>query len=590
MGVTMSRIVQKIWVMLFLPLTANSMEMLPSDQEIIDLFVDDAITTLVSDGDQPFRFIADGGNPNAVPPNWDCSALDLFYTYSAVVAATNENTANTIVQRNAKGTFSATSINADLIGNVTGNASTATLANTATNFTGTAGNARYFGGIHNSRVLSTNTPSSLVLRDGSGNFAAGTITANITGNVTGNVSGNADSATLANTATNFTGTAGNARYFAGIHNSKVLSTNTPSSLVLRDGSGNFAAGTITANITGNVTGNASTASLAAVATTFTGTAGAAVYARQATSFTGSLIGDVTGNQGTTVVSNVGGKSAASIASTVTSVAAATSNATPNTIVQRNANGDISTREITTSTALNMTSTGAAIYINNKPILSALGDTINSNIFVGSNAGSVTLTSSRNTAIGGLTLTSNRLGSNNIAVGYGAGSSLINGNNNIYVGNGGITRESAMIRLGNSATHTGCSIAGIANVNIPKTASSVFIDSSGKLGTIVSSKRFKKDITDLADKGAAVTALRPVSFRYNNQPDEQLQYGLIAEEVAEVMPELVIYNEEKQIQSVAYHLLPVLLLQQYQKQQAMLTSYAQQISSLQQEVRALKQTT
>ncbi len=460
------------------------------------------------------RFIVGGGDPATMPITKQFSALDLFYTYSAITAATNNNTANTLVQRDASGNFAATTISANLTGNVTGNLTgnvTGNLVGNSTgihtgnvtgnvvgNITGTAGAATYFGGIHSSKILPTNTANSIALRDGSGNLTANTFTGNlvgnstgihtgnVTGNVVGNVTGNLTGNVAGNVVGNITGTAGAATYFGGIHSSKILSTNTANSIVLRD-----------------------------------------------------------------------------------------------------KNADIAAREINVTTALNMTSTGATIWVNSKPILQALGDTANSNIYVGVNAGNFTLTTSQNTVLGSSALQNNLRGSNNTVLGYTAGSNLLFGNNNIYCGNSGISKESSIIRLGTTTTHTACFIAGITTATVAKNSNAVFIDAAGRLGTITSSKRFKKDITDLADKDQQLNSLRPVAFRYNEQTDDKLQYGLIAEEVAEIMPELVIHNEQGDIQSVAYHMLPILLLQQHQKQQKLLADYAQQLDLLQQELVQIK---
>jgi hypothetical protein len=395
----------------------------------------------------------------------------------------------------------------------------------------------------------------------------------------------AHQATLATTATTFTGTAGAAVYA----HQAILATNCTGTA----GAAIYAHQATTASIANSFTGTAGASVYAHRATSFTGTAGAAVYAHRATtatSFSGTLSGDISGTQDCTAIDTVGGKTAREIASTVNTVAAASSSIAADCLVKQNSNGDISAREAILSLGLNLTSTGAVVTLNSIPFIHGLGDTSNTNVFAGSNAGSVTLTSSRNTGLGAVTLANNRLGSGNIAVGYNAGSSLVNGNNNIYVGNQGITKESSVIRLGTTGTHTGCSIAGISGANISKWASSVFVDASGRLGTIFSSERFKKDITNLPDKSHEVESLRPVSFRYNDQEmNDQIQYGLIAEEVEKILPEMVIYNDEGQVQSVAYHLLPILLLQQYQKQQQSLRSYANQIKNLQDEIFALKQT-
>lgn len=293
----------------------------------------------------------------------------------AANAATDSNTPSTIVRRDASGNFVAGIITATL----NGNANTATTATSATNFsgsllgdvTGTQGSTvvSFVGGQTAASVASgavaanaatnANTASTIVRRDASGNFSAGTITAALTGNVTGNLSGNATTATTATNATNFTGSL--VGDVTGTQGSTVVSTvggqtatnvaagtvlanaatsnNTASAIVRRDGSGNFSAGTITASLTGNVTGN-----LSGNATTAT----SATTASSATNFTGSLVGDVTGTQGATVVSLVGGQTAADVATATVAANAATSNNTPNTIVLRDALGDFNATMISLS--------------------------------------------------------------------------------------------------------------------------------------------------------------------------------------------------------------------------------------------------
>jgi hypothetical protein len=324
--------------------------------------------------------------------------------------------------------------------------------------------------------------------------------------------------------------------------------------VKRGASGSFSANIITAN-------------------TFTGTAGAALYAHQATtattatsaaSVTGSFTGDVTGTQGAMTVATIGNQTAAQVSTAVASVQNTTNLATASTLVSRDANADASFRALNASMELNLTGSGSCIYINNNRIFHATGDTSNTNLFVGAASGSTTLTSTRNTGLGALTLQNNPLGANNLALGYGAGSGLSYGNNNIFIGNSGTGKESSVIRLGTTSTHTGCFIAGISGAVAGANSSAVVIDSSGRLATRVSSARYKKDIAELADKTEQLALLRPVSFKYKAGPDDSTHIGLIAEAVADVLPEMVVYGADGHIHTVAYDVLPILLLQYTQK--------------------------
>jgi hypothetical protein len=143
--------------------------------------------------------------------------------------------------------------------------------------------------------------------------------------------------------------------------------------------------------------------------------------------------------------------------------------------------------------------------------------------------------------------------------------LTTGDFNIAIGNGGIAGESATIRIGND-NQTRAFIAGIRGVTTDiLDALPVLIDSKGQLGTIVSSRRYKQDIRDMGDLTNDLMKLRPVTFTYKSDDSGATQYGLIAEEVAQVFPELAVYSADGQIETVRYHLLSSILLNELQKQ-------------------------
>lgn len=153
---------------------------------------------------------------------------------------------------------------------------------------------------------------------------------------------------------------------------------------------------------------------------------------------------------------------------------------------------------------------------------------------------------------------------------------------------GVSGESFTTRLGNSGTpHT--FITGIRGVTTGATgAVAVLIDANGQLGTVSSSRRYKEDIQPMGDLSDRLLKLRPVTFRYKKARDngeKPLEYGLIAEEVAEAFPELAVYNQDGQPETVAYHLLPAILLNELQKEHQKMLS---QESELQQ-ARAAMQT-
>jgi endosialidase-like protein len=172
----------------------------------------------------------------------------------------------------------------------------------------------------------------------------------------------------------------------------------------------------------------------------------------------------------------------------------------------------------------------------------------------------------NTAVGALALERNTTGSGNVALGHEAGSNNVSGNDNIYIGNRGLD-ESATIRIGSTATQTRAFVAGIRGVTTAGAAIPVLIDNSGQLGTISSSQRTKEAIEPMGEASRGLGRLRPVTFRYREATADGTrprQYGLIAEEVAEVYPDLVAYTSDGQPETVLYHVLPALLLNELQE--------------------------
>jgi trimeric autotransporter adhesin len=189
-----------------------------------------------------------------------------------------------------------------------------------------------------------------------------------------------------------------------------------------------------------------------------------------------------------------------------------------------------------------------------------------NTAVGSQALQSNTTGFSNTATGTNALFSNTTGSNNTALGINAGLNVTTGNDNIHIGNRGADTDTGLIRIGTAQTAT--FISGIRGVT-PGAADAVavLIDSNGQLGTTNSSRRVKTDIHDLGDDSRALHQLRPVSFRYRAHPHTTSpQYGLIAEEVAEIYPELVVRDTDGQPAGVKYHVLPAMLLNELQRQQ------------------------
>lgn len=184
--------------------------------------------------------------------------------------------------------------------------------------------------------------------------------------------------------------------------------------------------------------------------------------------------------------------------------------------------------------------------------------------------------SNNTGVGANAL-GNATGSNNIGLGRLAGTNITSGTNNIHIGNNAPGNESNTIRIGNTQTAT--YVAGVNGA----TASSgvqVFVDAAGKLGTVTSSKRFKEHVRDMGEASDALMLLRPVTFHYKAPYDDGsrlLQYGLIAEEVAKVAPDLVQYDLTGNPFTVRYHALNAMLLNELQKQHAKVEEQAAELA-------------
>ncbi len=184
-----------------------------------------------------------------------------------------------------------------------------------------------------------------------------------------------------------------------------------------------------------------------------------------------------------------------------------------------------------------------------------------------NASLQATTGGYNTAFGAQAGTNTSTGSNNIAVGYKAGSNQTTGSYNIYVGNTGVALESNITRIGD--VQTGAYMAGVYAQSTSDAASSVtvYVDKNGKLGSLMSSRRYKEDIRDMGDASQRLFELRPVTYHYKQldaDGSKPLEYGLIAEEVAQVYPDLVVHGKDGQIETVQYHKLVPMLLNEIQR--------------------------
>jgi len=209
------------------------------------------------------------------------------------------------------------------------------------------------------------------------------------------------------------------------------------------------------------------------------------------------------------------------------------------------------------------------------------------------------TGNYNTAAGTGALFNNSTGSYNTAIGYYSAANVSGASsNNIHIGSYGASGDNATIRiggntaLGDPATQTSFFASGIRNITTGQNnAVPVVIDSNGQVGTMSSARRYKEDITDMGDATNGLMKLRPVTFRYKKPFDDgskPIQYGLIAEEVAEVYPDLVARSADGQIEAVKYQLLDSMLLNELQKQNATIAAQKEQIRAQEQRIAAQEQ--
>jgi hypothetical protein len=193
-------------------------------------------------------------------------------------------------------------------------------------------------------------------------------------------------------------------------------------------------------------------------------------------------------------------------------------------------------------------------------------TANGNTAIGFGALQSNTIGSNNTASGSDALENNTTGSNNIGLGVSAGENLNTGSNNIDIGNTGVGGESRTIRIGTIGTHTKTFIAGISGVTVPDGVG-VIVGANGKLGTVVSSERFKEAIKPMDKASEAILALKPVSFRYKHEldPEGVLQFGLVAEDVEKIDPDLVARDEQGKPYTVRYEAVNTMLLNEFLKE-------------------------
>jgi len=210
-----------------------------------------------------------------------------------------------------------------------------------------------------------------------------------------------------------------------------------------------------------------------------------------------------------------------------------------------------------STGIWNTATGAsALYLNGG----------NYNTATGGGALSSNTSGETNTAVGVDALYDNQTGSNNTALGASAGFYLTTGSNNIEIGNDGTANDNDTIKIGVQGTQTSTYIAGIHGATVASGVA-VVVDSAGQLGVKTSSARFKEAIKPMDEASKAILALKPVTFRYKKDLDPQgiPQFGLVAEQVEKVDPDLVVRDEKGQVFTVRYEAVNAMLLNEFLKE-------------------------
>ena len=206
-----------------------------------------------------------------------------------------------------------------------------------------------------------------------------------------------------------------------------------------------------------------------------------------------------------------------------------------------------------------------------------------NVAVGYNSLNL-CTGNGNTALGALSGAALVGGSSNCLIGYNAGSAYTAAeSSNICIGNVGVAGESNTIRIGTDGSGVGqqntCFFSGIFGATVAGGSAAVLMDSTFKLGTVVSSRRFKDNIQDMGAESSPIMTMRPVTFTLKSDETHTKQFGWIAEEVAPLIPEMVIFDKEGLPYSVRYHDFPILLLNEFQKQTTQLNTLLQEVQRL-----------
>jgi hypothetical protein len=213
-----------------------------------------------------------------------------------------------------------------------------------------------------------------------------------------------------------------------------------------------------------------------------------------------------------------------------------------------------------------------------------------NLAYGSGALFSNTTGNSNAAYGGDGLFGNTTGSFNVAVGFEAGSGLTTGDNNINIGAyvSGSAGESNTIRIGTQGVQNATYVAGIMGKTTPR-GTPVFINANGQLGTVQSSARFKEQIKPMGNASEAILTLKPVTFRYKKEidPERTPEFGLVAEDVEKLNPDLVVRDADGKAYTVRYEAVNAMLLNEFLKEHRTVQEQQKEIDALKAELKEQK---
>src|SRR5215468_8708909 len=206
------------------------------------------------------------------------------------------------------------------------------------------------------------------------------------------------------------------------------------------------------------------------------------------------------------------------------------------------------------------------------------------------------TGSQNTAMGDDALDGNTIGSGNVAVGKEAGNSIIDGNDNVVLGHNagiGLMHASRNIAIGTEVAgpfadfDDTCFIGSIFGeiVSDPGSQAAVFVDQFNVVGVFNSSRKYKHDIQPMDKASETLYRLKQVTFRFNSDWKGTTQYGLIAEDVAKVDPQLV-SRRDGEIMSVHYEQINSMLLNEFLKEHKKVEEQQASISQLKREMQTM----